>query len=170
MAENWRKFVYTGDSYLILMRKKEYSRTESGKSWRKNPDNVECCVYDAEHYTNYITAIPFFNNFGDGAYCRGRRNYTCAGYLPTEVVSVGPFNCKKVVAEFEFISKREMLEKAGWREKEVMAKAQRYERMNQVMLDQYGGSHYSYQLTLITDDKGVTESATWDSGRKEWVD
>ena len=97
--ENWRKFSFTDDkNYKISREIRTYEPTESGKSWRKNPSEIEKDDdVPAEWYTNYVTAIPFFNNWGDGAYCRGHRSYTCAGYLPTEVVTVAPFRkCKKV--------------------------------------------------------------------------
>lgn len=167
MAENWKKFKFEDNGYIILRTITEYSMTESGKSWRKRPDVVKREVISAEFYTNYVTAIPFFNNFGDGAYCRGKRGYTCAGYLPTEIVTVGPNMCKKVVAEFDFINKTPMAESAGWREREVMEKAKHW---SMEIYSDWSRNLYGRRITFHTDDDGVTASATWDTGLRRWVD
>ena len=166
---DWRKFSFTDNGYIILQTLTEYSRTESGKSWRKKPDIVKREVINAEFYTNYVTAIPFFNNFGDGAYCRARKSYTCAGYLPTEIVTVGPNMCKKVVAEFEFINKTPLVESAGWREREVLDIAKNWSL--EIYSDWNGGcAIFGRRITFHTDDTGVTASATWDTRLRRWVD
>lgn len=166
MAENWRDFTFDNNRYLILKEKLTYFPTSSGKSFHKNPDEVERKIVEPEHYQNYITSIPFFNNFGYGAYCRGVRTYTQAGYLPTNITTVGPNRCEKNVVVFRFIDKDRMEEQAGWREKEVMRKAKQYET------ERYTNRHgFSCErITLITEDDGVTHSATYDKGLERWVD
>ena len=164
----WENFKFTGN-YVVLCTTTEYLSTPSGKSWRKNPVSVSRKVVDAEWYTNYVTAIPFFDNFGNGAYCRAKQTYTCAGYLPTEVVSVSPGMERKIVAEFEFLPRRELEEKAGWREREVLKKADRF--WLAIYSDWNGGRPISgRRIEFKTDDCGVTASATWDTFLRRWVD
>lgn len=164
---NWGNFKFTDNGYLILRTLTEYERTESGKSWRKTPVSVVREVIPSEYYTNYISSIPFFNNWGDGASCRAKCEYTCAGYLPTHVVTIGPNHCKRIIAEFEFVSKGQMIAEAGWREKTVIEKAERWSMEIYADLRRHMNGR---RITLMTDDSGVTASATWDTGRKEWVD
>ena len=164
---NWGNFKFTDNGYLILRTLTEYERTESGKSWRKTPVSIVREVIPPEYYTNYISSIPFFNNWGDGASCRAKCEYTCAGYLPTQVVTIGPNHCKKIIAEFKFVNKRDMEERAGWREKTVIEKAERWSMEIYADLRRHMNGR---RITLMTDDSGVTASATWDTGRKEWVD
>lgn len=82
-----------------------YSRTESGKSWKRKPDEVEDSIVSAEFYYNYCNAIPFFKNFGYGASERAEWNYTPAGYLVTKITSVNPGRDKKCVRTFKFVHK-----------------------------------------------------------------
>ena len=163
---NYEAFHFSNDRYLILRTIKTYSRTESGKSWKSKPDEIEREIQKPEWYENYITSIPFFNNFGYGASCRGRYSYTMAGYIPTEVVSISPGQTTKKVATFEFVYKPEMEEQAGWREKEVLQKATMFE------IERYVrdiGTHR--RITLINPkESGVTHSATWDTYSRKWVD
>ena len=166
MAENWRKFTFNDNRWLILKEKVTYYPTESGKSFHRKPDEVEMTVVEPEHYENFITSIPFFNNWGSGAYCRGVRNYTPAGYLPTTITTVGPYRCEKNIVTFRFISKRELEENAGWREMEAMRKAKEYKTEKYVP----GNACYAIaeRITFIAED-GVTQSATWDKYLKRWV-
>ena len=99
---NYNNFNFTDGRVIITLTKKEYSRTASGKSWKTKPDaeNVENVA--AAFYTNYIKSVPFFNNFGGGAYCRAQYNYTPAGYLPTTITTVSPEQNRKIVAVFTF--------------------------------------------------------------------
>ncbi len=126
---NFRNFkFYSGNRYLILVSIETFEKTASGKSWKRQPVEVENRIYDDEHYTNYISSIPFFNNFGDGAYCRGHYGYTCAGYLPVEVNTVSPYREVKKRAAFTFIHKSDLEKAAGYREKEIIegAKSWKY--------------------------------------------
>lgn len=166
MAENWRDFTFNDNRWLILKRKEVYYPTDSGKSFHRKPDEVKCEVVEPKHYENFVTSIPWFNNWNHGAYCRGVRNYTGAGYLPTTITTVAPYRTEKNIVTFRFISKHELEEKAGWREKEVMRKVKTFESERYV--GKYGYSHE--RLTLVTEDTGVTASATFDFGQNRWVD
>ena len=102
MSNKYNKFQFTDDSYIITKTVSKYKRTASGKCWKSKPEYVEEEIVSAEHYTNYIQSIPFFNDYGNGAYCRAEHNYTYAGYIPTKITSVSPFQEVKLVAEFKF--------------------------------------------------------------------
>ena len=104
--KDWRKFRFTDDSFIITRESKTYKRTESGKSWKTKPETVETETVSAEHYTNYVTAIPFFNNFGYHASCRASCSYTYAGYLPTTITTISPMNDEKIVTTFSFSLKQ----------------------------------------------------------------
>lgn len=105
MNNNYRHFSFTDNSFVITFIKSEFSRTGSGKSWKKAADVVTSEIVTAEFYTNYIQSIPFFNNFGGQAYSRGHKSYTVAGYIPTVINTVDPTGTKKIVARFEFRNK-----------------------------------------------------------------
>lgn len=127
---DYRNFSFTNDGFIILCSIATHSATPGG-NFRKNPDTVENYVYRAEHYENYITSIPFFNNWGDGASCRAYRNYTMAGYLPTYVVTVSPFRTCKKRAMFRFIPVSDMRHSAGYRENDIIDNAHSYELRNE---------------------------------------
>lgn len=61
--KDYRKFEYTNENYLIFRTIETFSRTASGKSWKSRPDEVENEIVPPKYYENYVTAIPFFNNF-----------------------------------------------------------------------------------------------------------
>ena len=89
------------------MIKREYSPTKSGKNWSTVQDCMETKIVDEQFYKNYVDSIPFFNNFGYGAYCRGFREYTKAGNIITKVVTVSPGRDKKIVTRFYLIDEEE---------------------------------------------------------------
>ena len=105
MRNKYKEFQFGDDSFIITKTVTKYKKTASGKSWRSKPEYVEEEIVSAEHYQNYVQSIPFFNDYGYGAYCRATHSYTVAGYLPTKIVSVSPFEEIKIVAEFKFESK-----------------------------------------------------------------
>lgn len=156
MGRDLRNFnFYSGDRFMILVEIKTYSRTDSGKSWRNKPDETERYIYNDERYTNYVSACPFFNNWGDGAYCRAHYNYTCAGYLPNYIVTVSPYRTTKKVASFVFIHKSDLERKAGFREKEIIENAKKW--------DFYNPEEWRY-IELTAGEK----SAVFDRKDNEW--
>lgn len=156
---DYRKFNYTNENYLIFRVIETFGRTDSGKSWRSKPDEVENDVIKPKHYTNYITAIPFFNNFGHGAYCRAKESYTLAGYLPTTVTTVSPFKETKKVACFWFFKKETLLLNAGYREREIIEKAKKFR------VEYVDGAKMIY---FYTSDTGDTASGIFDTRRNQW--
>ena len=144
---NYEKFSFTNEHYIILCTISTYSRTESGKSWKAKPDDIERNVYKPYNYTCYIKSIPFFNNFGSGASCRAQYNNVMPGYLPTRVTSISPYRWTKKVAVFEFISLDRLQLNAGWRENFIIENALYFETFSQ------DGAKYLKLITKNTDDK-----------------
>ena len=157
---NYKNFSFGNDNYLILCKEETYTRTASGKSWKGKPEATERSVISPENYTNYITSIPFFNNWGNGAYCRAGHNYTCAGYLPVSMVTVSPYKEKKIVHSFRFLSKRELLKNAGWRENEIVKNANAF-------YVEYTGDGRE-MIHLFTNDIGVTGAGIFETNAGIW--
>lgn len=104
---DYRKFEFTDDCFSIELTTEFYTRTASGKSWKSKPYKVEHEAVEPQFYTNYITTIPFFNSYGDGASCRASWNHTLAGYLPTTVTTISIYREEKIVAHFTFTYKED---------------------------------------------------------------
>ncbi len=156
---NYNNFIYDNSDYLVLIKLETFNRTASGKSWKSKPTETSQRIYTPVQYTNYITAIPFFNNFGDGAYCRGKWEYTMAGYLPTIITTVSPFRTVKKKASFLFIKKSRLLNRAGWREKEIVKNAKSWK------MEVVDGKKY---LHIFTNAEGVTASGCFDFAHNVW--
>lgn len=159
MLHSYNNFVYDNPDYLILVKLETFNRTTSGKSWKSKPTKTEKTIYNSKNFQNYISAIPFFNNFGDGAYCRAQWSYTVAGYLPTVVTSVSPGRTTKRCATFTFVEKWHLLNRAGWRETEIVNNAKFW---NMEVID---NKRYLY---LFTDANGVTASGMFDFSHNKW--
>lgn len=153
---DYRKFKYDNSNYLIFRTIEKYSRTVSGKSWKSKPDEIENEIISPEYYQNYITSIPFFNNFGYGAYCRAAFSYNEPGYLPTTVITVSPFQDTKIIAQFWFFRKDTLLLNAGYREREIIEKADHFR------VEYVDGAKMIYFYT------GENESGIFDTKRKIW--
>lgn len=160
MKHNYKDFSFTNENYLILRSIEHYTRTDSGKSWKSKPDEVENKIVTPEHYTNYITSIPFFNNWGDGASCRAAYTYNAPGYLPTTITTISPFKTEKQIATFVFIKKSDLLKNAGYRETEIVKNAKSFSR------EWVTGRGYIY--TFYTNDNGVTNSGLYEENTKLW--
>lgn len=143
-------FLFTDDRFLILFEKKKEDKWEL---------KTEREVVTPEFYTNYITAVPFFNNFGDGASCKVKESYTPAGKLPATVVTIAPGKETKIVTNFVLLSKREMKKSAGYKEKEILTHAERWELLPE---------DNSQMLYLYATIDGEEKSAIYDINRKEW--
>ena len=143
-------------NWVILRECATYSRTDSGKSWRRKPDAVRREVVDADFYSNFVSSIDWFNSWGDGAYCRGGREYTVAGYIPTKVVTVSPHRVTKQVDTFVFIPRGNLMIKAGWREEFAVNNAATWDIED----------HAAHRL--ITFDAGNVY-ATYEDGTNNWV-
>ena len=76
---------------------KTYGRTESGKSWKSNPTEIEITTIDQETYDNIFSkeTQAFFRRLG--GYERASKSYTTAGYIVTRLTSISPEKTTKVV-------------------------------------------------------------------------
>ena len=76
---------------------KKYERTESGKSWKSNPTEIEITTIDQETYDNIFSkkTQAFFR--GLGGYERASKSYTNAGYIVTRLTSISPDKTTKIV-------------------------------------------------------------------------
>lgn len=158
-AHDYRKFSYTNENYLIFRTIETFNRTDSGKSWKSKPDTVENEIVSPEYYTNYITSIPFFNNWGDGASCRAAFSYNAPGYLPTTVTTISPYKQTKKIARFWFFSKERLLINAGWREKEIIKNAVSFS------VEYVDGRKLIY---FYTNADGVTAEGCFDTTTNKW--
>lgn len=157
MSYNYNNFKYDNSDYLILVKLETFNRTASGKSWKSKPTEIDRRIYAPEQYTNYITSVPFFNNLG--AYCRAQWEYTMAGYLPTIINSVNPDSTIKKRATFIFVKKWHLLNRAGWREEEIVDNAKSW-KMEVIDNKKY--------LHLFTGTDGVTASGIFDFAHNTW--
>lgn len=156
---DYTKFIYDNPNYLIFRTIETYSRTASGKSWKSRPDEVENEIVPPKYYTNYITAIPFFNNWGDGASCRAKWSYNAPGYLPTRVTTISPYRETKKEAVFWFMKKETLFINAGYREKEIINNAKKFR------VEYVDGAKMIY---FYTDETGDTASGIFDTRRNKW--
>ena len=162
---DYTNFGFSGD-YMILMEKKMFSRTESGKNWKSNPDEVIKKVFTPKQYNNFLSFVPMYGDRVEWGYCT-------AGYLPLTVTSTRPDKQRKSVSRFFFIYRPHMAENAGWLENEVMKTATEWEmeftserKMNPLG---YEVPVYREYITLINpNETGVTHSATYEANTHTW--
>lgn len=147
-------FLFEDDRFLILFEKETFEKKE-GK-WELETERE---VVTPEFYTNYITAVPFFNSFSDGASCKVKESYTPAGKIPTTIVTIAPGKETKIVTNFVFLSKREMEKLTGYREREILSNADHWKLLP---VDN------SQMLYLYATIDGEEKSAIYDINRKEW--
>lgn len=153
MGKNYYENFSISGKWLVLRMHEIYHRTESGKYWRKKPHKIDKEIFRNQNYERFIQSIPFFNS-------RAYWNYTKAGYIPTRITTVSPDGMEKHIDSFQFISLYDMEQNAGWREREVLKKA---EAFNIEMVDN------KHVLHLYTSDEGVTSSGSFDLMAKRWV-
>lgn len=163
----YEHFGFHSSSWLILRTIETYSRTDSGASWRNKPDEVERNVVSDEHYSNYVSAIPFFNRWGDGASCRASWGYTGAGYLPTEIFTISPYRTTRKVARFRFVDRRDLERAAGFREREILG--QSFLDFETSTVNGSDGRPHRL-LKLIAEIDKETRFAVYDETARRWVD
>lgn len=91
--------MYTGK---ITQTKKNFTRTESGKSWKSKPDCIESReITEHEHESATIdSTLKFFRALGGSE--TAERTYTAAGYKVTRLTSTSPDRQHKTVREYTF--------------------------------------------------------------------
>ena len=85
----------------ITMTRSTYSRTASGKGWKKNPDSVETEEITRTNYDNRASreSISFMNGFCGGT-CRAEYGYSRIGYTPYQITLINPTRTEKIVERF----------------------------------------------------------------------
>ena len=85
----------------ITLTTKEYSRTESGKSWKSQPDTTETKEISRKFYDNMTSedTVKFFRRLGGSETVN--RAYFSIGYLPQEISSIDPTRTIKKVRTFD---------------------------------------------------------------------
>ena len=86
----------------IMLTEKRYSRTDSGKSWRSNPDTAETREIDARQHENITNdeTLKWFRRLGGSEHAT--YGYTSQGYKVVRLSSCNPDRSLKVVREFDF--------------------------------------------------------------------
>ena len=85
--------------YKITLTTERYERTSSGKSWKKNPVEINEEVISPKKFELIISSIPFFRDLGGSE--RVTKGYTVAGYIPVELSSISPERKTKIVRTFK---------------------------------------------------------------------
>lgn len=103
MSHYYKNFSFADTSANITLITSIYTRTTSGKSWRRKADHVERETITAATYTKYINTVPCFKDRVEFAYTR-------FGYIPVKLTSVNPYTNSptrgvKTVREFIFTEK-----------------------------------------------------------------
>ena len=77
-----------------------YNRTETGKSWKSKPENIETGVYNREQYQNCTgdDTLRFFRRLGGSETVV--RSYTSQGLIPVRITSCDPSRTIKKVRTF----------------------------------------------------------------------
>lgn len=89
------QFIFTDNRVKITYTRETFYRTASGKSWKSKPEKVTSDIVSPEFYSNYVNSRYFFNS-------RVQYSYTPAGYLPTVLTTVSPFEPIKYIDSFRF--------------------------------------------------------------------
>lgn len=153
-------FTFEDSNFIVLHKRTTYRKPEGRKTWPKEPTEIgteEFC--GGQKYQNFVTSVPFFNNFGGKAYCRASFDYTAAGYLPTEITTVNPDATVKHVDRFAFVffPMYDARRSAGFRERDVMDHCDRVDLRRD-------GEHFL--ATFYADDE---HTATFDAATRKWV-
>ena len=85
--------------YKITLITKKYERTSSGKSWKKNPVEIDEEIISPKKFELIISSIPFFRDLGGSE--RVTKGYTVAGFIPVELSSISPSRETKIVRSFK---------------------------------------------------------------------
>ena len=86
----------------IIMTRKVFSRTESGKSWKSKPEEIITKEIDYQHDQTFTSddTVKLFRRIGGSETVI--RNYTAYGYLPVEIISCNPDRTIRKVTSFKF--------------------------------------------------------------------
>ncbi len=86
---------------MFTMTTKTFSRTESGRSWKANPDEVETKEISAEHFDNMTSRETqrWFRRLGGSE--SAVYSYQHCGYIVSRLISCSPDRTIRKVRTFE---------------------------------------------------------------------
>lgn len=90
---------YLKNAYIVMIENR-YTRTDSEKNWRSKPETSITKRIDYAIYYNIFDSIPFMKSLGGREIIA--KEYTYAGYIPTQLTSVSPTSENKTVRRFYF--------------------------------------------------------------------
>ena len=90
------------DDIKVICTTKKFTRTATGKNWKRTPLSEQVEEITAQNYERYIQAIPEFRKYGYGASCKCKSNNTIVGYMPTIITAICPGSQQKIVISFDF--------------------------------------------------------------------
>lgn len=104
-------------SFICIWTREHYERTDSGKSWRNKPHDVEHLIIsdDWQREKTSDEEARFWNVWGT---CRRQYGYTYAGYRVTRMTMTNPDASAKTCENFRFVSIP-----TGYREDEILRAA-----------------------------------------------
>ena len=131
MGKNWANFKFDNTDFMVLTERQEMAK--NGRSW--DITETDKRIFTPEQYTNFVTAAPWFNrvfryDFNGNrtkAICTIKCGYTCAGYLPTSSDNIAPDGMKKTHTKLNILYKKGMLDKAGYRERDILSRAKTWD-------------------------------------------
>lgn len=140
--------------YIIEWTREHYTRTDSGKSWKSKPYEVEVQHLSQAKYETMTSdrEIRFWKGIGG---CRVSRNYTPIGYVVTSMTMTSPSGSEKTYETFRFVE-IDPNYSAGWRERNIARSAEwvtKYEEAGR-------------ELIKFEHEE---EFCIWDETNKVWV-
>lgn len=104
-------------SFICIWTREHYERTDSGKSWRSKPHEVEHLIIsdDWQREKTSDEEASFWSVWGK---CRRQYGYTYAGYRVTRMTMTSPDASAKTCENFRFVSIP-----TGYREDEILRAA-----------------------------------------------
>ena len=104
-------------SSICVWTREHYERTDSGKSWKSKPSEIERLAISEDWQRNQTddSAASFWNAFGT---CRRQYSYTYAGYRVTRMTLTSPDRERQTREYFRFIPVD-----LGYREYDVISAA-----------------------------------------------
>ena len=149
--EECKNFKFTNNDFLILTESRFFKK--DGDKW---VSEIEREVITPDIYTGCVNTVPLCYEEMNYS-CKVKESYTPAGRLPTCILLTT--EDIKDLNNFVLLSKREMKKSAGYKEKEILTHAERWELLPE---------DNSQMLYLYATIDGEEKSAIYDINRKEW--
>lgn len=137
--------------YIALKTVEIFERTDSGKSWKKNPVKVYRWIIDHNTYNDMVNdAVRYKYRIG--------RSYTYAGYVPTTITTVE--SNTKVLDSFVILYKPYLFETAGYREKDIVERA---------VIFEHDVKNDTYTFYTSADDSGHRDGCEYSFKLNRWI-